>query len=411
MRRHGFSFRERTYNQMPEANTLLPVFRRFVNAGQSMEIGGKLHFQTPEMPAVMMNSAVMSAYFFYVPIRLIWDQWVDFIIGDGNISQPAISTPQSWLFEQAGDLPFYRQAYKLVWNQYFSWDQLGSPVAQQTMDNFVIGGSPLAVLGLQDFHRKFIGQAQGRGESQSATDNAYMADLVGPGPDNAVIDYNEFAAGMSRARALFNRSLSGNKYVDFLAALGVGADWLVQEAPELLWSGQIDVEPTYTSVTANEDTGRPSTRYICKLPVDIKRKSFAEHGVIIGCCTFRPVEFFVGQRAIDRGLQAGANRWWRNAGERQLLQQSTFGYDDGDAPLVEVGSGFVTDTGQHLLGRVAGGGYVLAKPIGSRNMFEAAFGATQINTGDALGGDTGAVYGDFRVRGQSPAPDAPVFGV
>ena len=126
---------------------LIPVMCDEVVPGDVFMIGNQAVVRFQPLVAPILHEINMYAYYFFVPYRILWDDWEDFISGgaDGQFSdpipewEPTINTEGSlWDFfgfpvgvdpDGAYPLDFPRRAYNLVYNEYFRDENLQTEVA------------------------------------------------------------------------------------------------------------------------------------------------------------------------------------------------------------------------------------------------------------------------------------------
>ena len=86
----------------------------------------------------VLNRAYYDTYVFYVPYRLLWDEWPDFI-GDDDYAGtvPSVNTVTKFFFENGSsdgnvNCAFPRRAYNLIWNKFF---RITTYQPEQDLDN------------------------------------------------------------------------------------------------------------------------------------------------------------------------------------------------------------------------------------------------------------------------------------
>ena len=108
------------------------------------------------------------------------------------------------------------------------------------------------------------------------------------------INLNDFYRQLVSARQQRRAQGSGDKYVDALRRCGVNPDWRIQQAPEFLGKFSSYVYPGQNPITAETtggNIGGDRSRYKASIDIRLRRKSFAEHGYLVGVVVFRPVSF------------------------------------------------------------------------------------------------------------------------
>lgn len=120
---------------------LIPFFCKEVVPGDTFQVTTEMMARAMPMTAPLMHRVNLFTHFFFVPNRLVWDQWQEFITGgeDGNSTPPFprclvyTDTPGSLpdflgvgVFPRSDSrrtttyvnaLPF--RAYSLIWNEYY----------------------------------------------------------------------------------------------------------------------------------------------------------------------------------------------------------------------------------------------------------------------------------------------------
>lgn len=297
MQRYNLNLKGGTYTQ-GDTYTALPIYRQQVVPGQTVNIEADVNLKTAAYLTNLTTPSLMSVWFFYVPHRLSWDGWPAFISKEeGAPSFPELAgtdaDPAPFFFEGNADSifsavtgsPFYRRAYKLCYNEYFGTEAFGgSYYYSDPSDDSVI--TPYKTRNPEQF------------SSQLKLDDTSIAD-----PEFSVvassIPLNEFYRSMMNARSKQRSQMTGNKYVDTLARMGVDASWMVSERPEFLGTKSKLVGPQLTANTSATDLGFETARFGCNLSVDIRNKHFAEHGYIVGIASVRPILVTSGRRPND----------------------------------------------------------------------------------------------------------------
>ena len=126
---------------------LIPVMCDEVVPGDVFKIGNQAVVRFQPLVAPILHEINMYVHYFFVPYRILWDDWEDFISGgaDGQFSdpipewEPTLTTEGSlWDFfgfpvgvdpDGAYPLDFPRRAYNLVYNEYYRDENLQTEVA------------------------------------------------------------------------------------------------------------------------------------------------------------------------------------------------------------------------------------------------------------------------------------------
>lgn len=149
-----------THKTTMNAGTLVPIFVQEVlpGDGYNLNMATLCRMTTPLFP--VMDDCFLDTFFFYVPNRLVWDHWKEFM-GENNVSAwtsdityeiPTLDTtasvkgkiyayggvgdhmgiPPGFNYVQASALPL--RAYRLIWNEWFRDQNLQDPLLVNTGD-------------------------------------------------------------------------------------------------------------------------------------------------------------------------------------------------------------------------------------------------------------------------------------
>lgn len=132
---------------------LVPILCQEVLPGDSFQLRLEQLVRFQALKSPMMHRVDVQTHFFFVPNRLIWNNWEEFITGGENgVSTPVFPTisvrPSSTNFDKIGGLPDYMgfpsqnkrselikvsqlpfRAYQLIYNEYYRDQNLTSPVS------------------------------------------------------------------------------------------------------------------------------------------------------------------------------------------------------------------------------------------------------------------------------------------
>ena len=123
---------------------LIPVMCDEVVPGDIFKIGNQSVTRMQPLVAPVLHEINQYVHYFFVPYRLLWDGWEDFITGgeDGNDASvlprwspavaPAVGSLWDYFGFNTGYIPtdtsapiaFPRNAYNLVWNEYYCDENL-----------------------------------------------------------------------------------------------------------------------------------------------------------------------------------------------------------------------------------------------------------------------------------------------
>lgn len=131
---------------------LIPVMCDEVVPGDLFKIGNQAVFRFQPLVAPILHEVNVYVHYFFVPYRILWDEWEDFITGgvDGSLAP----TPPTWeptkytvgsLWDYLGfpatkpystmyPLDFPRIAYNRIYNEYYRDETLQTEVAETNED-------------------------------------------------------------------------------------------------------------------------------------------------------------------------------------------------------------------------------------------------------------------------------------
>jgi len=391
MQRSSYKAIDRYYNQGTQFNVPMPIFRRAVMPGQTANLNGTVHFRTPALP-VSLAKLVITASYFYVPYRIIYDGWVDFIT-DGTGTFP--TGPQSlFMFDPnvANNSAMMRRAYKLVYNEYFGDENSDTGLYDVDLDTGVTFDKP--VLALEQRLREILPAAQ-------FTDDEYVAPVVGA---DATINHSDFSRSASNARRDFNFEKSGDKYVDYLRQFGVNAKSDAIDKPEHLGSVTRDVLPRQSAATDGANLGALRSYYSLDMPHNFRSKRFSEHGIVIGVAYARPVIFNLEYDALDVTMTS-RDRFFN--GDNVNDKTDWLALVGGATEAVVVPPSYRYTAGQHVANNNGNADMILTISNGDLNR---RYGVITSTPSEAtLGTDSFCYMNDVSWSGASPASTALVF--
>jgi len=390
MQRSTYKAIDRYYNQGTQFNVPMPIFRRAVMPGQTANLDGTVHYRTPALP-VSLAKLVVTASYFYVPYRIIYDGWVDYIT-DGTGTFPTGAQSAVLWDNAATNSAMMRRAYKLVYNEYFSDENSASGLYDVDLDTFVTFDKP--VLALEQRLREVLPASQ-------FTDDEYVAPVVGA---DATINHSDFSRSASNARRDFNFEKSGDKYVDYLRQFGVNARSDAIDKPEHLGSVTRDVMPRQAAASDGANLGALRSYYSVDMPHRFRSKRFSEHGIVIGIAYARPVVFNFAFDALDVNM---INRDTFFNGDNVNIKSNWSALVNGTSEDVVVPPAYRYSAGQHVGNNNGNADMILtinSPPLNRR------YGVIVSPPSEpTLGTDSFCYLNDVTWSGASPASTALVF--
>lgn len=281
-RLYDLSRRDKFYNQ-GNSYLLHPCFRMEVAPGTTLKLDNSLKFQSAAFSSNLLTPAIASVMYFFIPHRLVWDEWPDFVAQDDGApaAVPSTATAMNAIFDNNGSSysVLARRAYKLMYNEFFGDEDMTAGAVNTWYSNIETDTD----ITLRDVKNseQWAARLVKSGELESPT---YTV-------SGGLIDLNEFHLQMRDARSKRKAQMTGDKYVDALRRCGVEPDWRIQNAPEFLGRFDKDVLPIKTFNTQATGQGDSVARFEGTIDFQSSRKRFAEHGTVLGVFCLRPAVF------------------------------------------------------------------------------------------------------------------------
>lgn len=316
---------------------LVPLATVEVLPGDEFVQGTSLLARVAPLVNPVMHDVEIRVHHWYVPNRILWDGWEDFITGNGG-THPTVAVPGDSTYllldhmgippataENVNALPV--RAYNKIWNEFYrdqdlsaerTTDQLGlaricwekdyfttcRDVAQQGSAvevGFASGSAPVRVpdtaADQDELNLETVSGTAGRinsGVNPAQWDNAAGGDI------DMIADLASATGGVSvndlrTAVALQNfaevRTRFGDRYVDLLRYLGINPGDSRLQRPEFLGGGSQSInfsEVLAMAEGATSDVGDMYGHGIAGLRARRYRRRFTEHGWMLTLLSARP---------------------------------------------------------------------------------------------------------------------------
>lgn len=268
---------------------LTPFLMCNVNPGDTWSGKTGLLCRMSPLKRPLLQDMYVDQYVFYVPNRLTWSGWEDFIAAgpndDSAVAQPpSINTENLALFRPQNGVPtfyqpWYQYAYNLIWNEYFRDQATQAVKAPGDVSPSTGGAWPVSP------KRHYWNEL--RPEEQTGTEA--IALVKDPGGSSPWVTARDILRAIAEQKLQMKRATYGTRYVDILRSFGVSVNYQMLQRPEMVASAHGVINVTDVVSTAGPaDLGKTSGYGVQGGRISIRRKSFPEHGVLLGVMVVRP---------------------------------------------------------------------------------------------------------------------------
>ena len=292
----------------------------------------------------LMHRCELRLHSFYVPNRIMWDDWEDFIVGETPASAKPTHTMTSTepLYDSFGVPPvagfevdaFPMIAYNMIWNEFYrdqdlqaervSHDETLARICWQK-DYFTVA-RPQPQQGADNPIPANLGKMRVRAGVDDALSSAYTGDMqvaafgdmnlpaasgettearrvyAVPGADGSVsIDIDDLRRSLALQRFAEARMRFGSRYIDYLRYCGVNPSDGRLDRPEYLGGGKEILnfsEVLSTAETTSVNVGDLYGHGIGLGRTRRYRKFFEEHGWVLTLLSVRPKTVY--QNAVPK---------------------------------------------------------------------------------------------------------------
>lgn len=255
----------------------------------------------------MLTDFYVDQFFFYVPHRLVWDQWETFISNGPDTSDTVLppfidytdDTAPKFLYINSSGLgtkgrvsTLRLRAYNLIFNEFFR-DDFQNPLTNEEVNNNIFG-QPVS------YKKDYWSAMQAQ--------RGYIEQHQVPVISNEVSATGIIEA-VRRQKAAQRRATYGTRYIDILRGYGIRVNYQMLQRPELVATSRSTVNVTdvvNSSGATGSTLGTLAGHGLSGGRLRFKRKSFPEHGTLMGFVVVRPrntdtdfIEWFDRQREYE----------------------------------------------------------------------------------------------------------------
>lgn len=352
---------------------LIPANVFPVLPGDTVELNTNALIRMNSLVTPVMHPVNVRLHHFFVPYRLLWSDWEDFITGaDDTLTPPGIvpSVAHNWdnIYGYMGmyavltrSMPaFPVRAYNAIYNEYYHEKDL---TVERTQDDITMASImwekdyftscmpepqqgdtltvPIRGLGVGSLtstagpHTVYEGDLTTGTHSYphsriSTTGAIHMKQETLNGPMDVGINIREFKENFMMQSFKEARNRYGDDYVDYLRYLGINPQDSRLTRPEFLGGSKATVQfsEVLNTDTLAGDIGTPFGHGITALKGRRFRKFIPEHGVVMSLISVRPKTVYVGGEPREHYKWNIEDFWTKeleNIGDQEVKNGEVYG--------------------------------------------------------------------------------------
>lgn len=262
----------------------------------------------------VMHPVQVRIHHFFVPNRILWSGWEDFITGKAETNAPVRSIPEgSWIsdylglhrdFDNAQELPI--RAVNKCYNDYFRDQEIDAEAANNQLSRLRCRWEKDAYTGA-------------RTDSQRGDDAQALV-------VNNAVQARSIRRALAEQRFLEARTRYGNRYTEYLQYLGANPSDARLQRAEYLGGGRQIISFSEVLQTVNDAEGQSQDPLgqlgghgITSVRTPTFQKMFEEHGFVLTFVSVRPKAMYLRHRhrMWDR---LDYDDYWQKESELQGMQ-------------------------------------------------------------------------------------------
>ena len=366
MRRYKHSLSNYRLTTM-DMGELVPVGCHEVLPGDTFNHQTSALIRTSPLVAPVMHPVQVRIHHWFVPYRILWDTWEDFITGVSSSNIPTVTSNTGRLCDRMGIPPGFSgssvnalpiRAYQTIYNEFYRDQDLVTEVSVDSTAIRRVAWEKDYFTSARPFRQKGesatipvtlegdipvkgigIGTAANTGNQSvtetggatptyttpKATSNTgiyidhdsdepqIFADLSAAA-ETIGIDVESFREAFALQRYAEARARYGSRYTEYLALLGVNSGDARLNRPEYLGGGKQTISFSEVLATAegtNTEVGDLKGHGIGALQTRRYRRFFQEHGIVMTLMSVRPKSIY----------EDGVHRSWLRAVKEDFWQK------------------------------------------------------------------------------------------
>lgn len=358
---------------------LYPVQVQEVLPGDSMRVSTSALIRMSPMLAPVMHPCHVRFHHWFVPNRILWDEWEDFITGGPNNDNTDVipqivnpTTPAKNLLDYMGVPPVENvsvnalpvRAFNKIWNEFYrdqdlqeerleedlsipnvAWSKdyftTSRPWTQKGADITIPIGTQAPIAISEGSSQRVGAYTNSVGENRFLFADASDTNIIKAGNDGEGISLlyadlsqatgitaNEFRELFALQRYAEARAQYGSRYVEYLRYLGVNPSDARLQRPEYIGGGKStlqfsEVLTTYDNQAEDIPAGSLRGHGITALKTRNTKKFFEEHGYFITVMSVVPKSIYADGMArtwLRQDKEDFYQRELQNIGQQKLKQ-------------------------------------------------------------------------------------------
>lgn len=309
---------------------LIPIANVEVLPGDTLQHATQALIRVSPLVAPVMHPVQVRVHHFFVPHRLVWDGWEDFITGVSEDEVPQSGTGGGRLGDYLGVPPSYTgqvsalplRAYNLIYNDFYrdqdlqqeidlgagalrncAWEKDYFTTARPWPQKGAAVSIPLgSTANIYSENKPDFGPGVTWSPGQSAqpqeqnADGDWKFDKVYADLGNATtVDVEQLREAFALQRYAEARARYGSRYTEYLAYLGVNSSDQRLQRPEFLGGGKATIsfsEVLSTSSGGGTNVGDMAGHGIAAIRTRRYRRYFQEHGTVMSLMSVRPKSMY-----------------------------------------------------------------------------------------------------------------------
>lgn len=311
---------------------LIPCGCTEVLPGDTFRHYSRVMVRVSPLAKPLMHPVNVRIHHFFVPYRILWDNWETFITDDeSGLATPHVELVQagvadlqkcrlaqyfgygvdetSTVDQDMDAFPF--RAYDMIYNEFFRDQDIDPEVFISKADG--LDSEPYQFRRIR-WEKDFFTQL--RPSPQHGSESFATIDAGPP----ATLDMNEWRRAMSFQKVREHRNRFGSRYTDYLRFLGITPSDARLQRPEYLGGGKQTISFSEVLSTAEgtaTNVGEMFGHGISAMSHRPYRRFFQEHGVVMSMFSVRPKSMYMQARHPNlEGMRVWSNFWQK---EQEML--------------------------------------------------------------------------------------------